>query len=843
MDQKIVGPWQFRIWIASIATVVLSVALVMVSVLPSEADGLTPASDEPVITDLGSANFTVNVRSAEFGKAPDGSDVVFVISNGTPATFTMVTLDGEQLFAQSLEGFDLGGWATQADDGRVYFTARSGSVAGLFIFDPATFDLKQLDVDLKGQRVLYEGTFDDQGILYFGTYPDAMVMAYDSRAGELSDFGSVTDDAAYVFSLGIVGDEIWAGTGPIPHLYRIDPGTGSQTELEPPNDVMENTDWFIGIEPRGEYVFVRLSPRGGYDMAVYHLGEDRWLDRLIEGTFDTPVSEVIDGKVYYLIDDVLTGFDLDTESEFSTGFESSWIHEAMSEAVGTYDFTIAELDGPEFAGPTAVGLNTDGELWKYELGSGDAQLVTADVLGSPAGAHAIGVGPDGAVYMTAYLSSGAMSRIDPETQEVEYGRGPKQGDAIITHQDQLVVSSYPGAGVHMGSIDEGWGWSAMTQVLQLERGSPHYQDRIFALESAGERVAVGSVPDYGRLGGALTLVNPETGDYEFYRNVVKDQSIVSLAYDDGLIYGGSSIHGGIDSTPTADEAELFIWDVEAGELIASKVAVPGAEIINQVTVGPHGDIWGLTDNGVVFIVDRKTNEVTESIETGLQTSNVWGRTTSLYVNEQDGQVYGNSGGALFRISPASYNLEILVDSGVRESAVDGRGQIYFADSVNVFAYDQPPGEPEMIVVRPAQVTFVDEPSVEDDIYRVPESKGVEYLLDREVIEAGTYPGVGTVTITARAIDGYVFAEGAATEWTHTFDDSPTPIPTGQPTEPDVPAAPEDDTSGDGLSDGSDSEALPSTGIGLLSALLGSGLLIIVGGILRRGPQQSARSKE
>src|SRR5690625_1853124 len=38
----------------------------------------------------------------------------------------------------------------------------------------------------------------------------------------------------------------------------------------------------------------------------------------------------------------------------------------------------------------------------------------------------------------------------------------------------------------------------------------------------------------------------------------------------------------------------------------------------------------------------------------------------------------------------------------------------------------------------------------------------------EVVQAGTHPGSGEVTVTARALEGFVIAEGATTEWSHTF---------------------------------------------------------------------------
>ena len=662
------------------------------TLLGGAAHADTPAAAPPesqpsdhadyTIRELGPAIFTTNVRTGEFGVDGEGNEVVYALSNGEPATFSMVDPHtGEQLFAQTLDRYELGGFLTQADDGQVIFTARTGSYAGLFRFDPAAEEITELDVDLQGQRVLYKGPIDDDGVIWFGTYPGARVMAYDTNVGELLDYGSVTDDAAYVFSVGVVGDEIWAGTGPVPHLFRMDPETGETTEMFPPDHVMANTSWFIGLEQRGDYVFVRLSPRGSYDMAVYNLAEDRWLDDVIEGTFDTPVTDVIDNKVYFLVDDVLTGFDMETETTFSTGFEDTWLWEEMSEAVGTYALTA--VDGED--GPVVTGINTDGQVWHYNVATQEGELVHADVLGSPAGAHAMGVGPDGSTYMSAYLSSGAMSRIAPGGTEVEHIRGPKQGSAIIAHEDLLVVSTYPGAGVHVGEAMDEWRWSETEQILDLRRGEPHFQDRIMALASMEDRIAAGSVPDYGQVGGALTFVDPETGDFDFHRNVVEGQSIVTLDYHEGIVYGGTSIHGGIDSTPVGTAGEFFLWDVEAGERISSEVVDENAAVINEVTVGPEGTVWGLTSTGVVFTADPATGQIQDRIETGLATSNNWGRTTSLY--HHDGYVYGNAGNSMFRVDPESHEVDVIVDGGVRGSVVDGSGQIYFAGDINVYALD------------------------------------------------------------------------------------------------------------------------------------------------------------
>ncbi|MCK6211738.1 LamG domain-containing protein [Georgenia sp. EYE_87] len=91
---------------------------------------------------------------------------------------------------------------------------------------------------------------------------------------------------------------------------------------------------------------------------------------------------------------------------------------------------------------------------------------------------------------------------------------------------------------------------------------------------------------------------------------------------------------------------------------------------------------------------------------------------------------------------------------------------------------------EDVEVAPADVTFDDRAGTGSDTYTIPTRTGVEYLVSGAVKAAGTHEGSGTVTVTARALDGYTFAAGAKTTWTHTFSTStgPSAPGPGTPTE-------------------------------------------------------------
>jgi hypothetical protein len=85
-----------------------------------------------------------------------------------------------------------------------------------------------------------------------------------------------------------------------------------------------------------------------------------------------------------------------------------------------------------------------------------------------------------------------------------------------------------------------------------------------------------------------------------------------------------------------------------------------------------------------------------------------------------------------------------------------------------------------ILVAPKAVTFGDKDGTAADTYTVPASTGVDYVVANRVVPAGTYPGIGTVTVTAKAKAGYVLPADDVS-WTATFQGSlvaPVPAVTG-----------------------------------------------------------------
>ncbi|WP_425863840.1 CAP domain-containing protein [Arthrobacter sp. TWP1-1] len=82
--------------------------------------------------------------------------------------------------------------------------------------------------------------------------------------------------------------------------------------------------------------------------------------------------------------------------------------------------------------------------------------------------------------------------------------------------------------------------------------------------------------------------------------------------------------------------------------------------------------------------------------------------------------------------------------------------------------------PTPFQAAPTPVVFTDKDGTKNDTYAVPATAGVDYLIADKVVAAGTYPGMGTVTVTARAKTDYVLATGTEASWTITFSATEAP---------------------------------------------------------------------
>lgn len=695
---------------------------------------------------------------SSLGTDARGRPLAFWVTNGNqeiPGMFQVTDVfAGEIIFKQRVpEGINSWANAFSEADGRVYFAMTEGN---FYSWGPGDTEITDHGVPFPGEGIWRLAVAPD-GTVYGGTYPSGLLFSFDPQSGDVTNLGQVNPGETYVRSIAVDDEHVYVGSQPNAKLTRYDRVTGETTEVQLP---VTGQSTVYDQTLAGDYLFVRIEPSN--TMVVLRT-EDLSVVNTVEKITGRVISEPdpTGRYVYFRLNNGVEPhgvykYDLQTHTYAPTGFTPN----AFPGAFAFVEFP----DQQAYPGYSLLMTYYNGRIYSWNETTRKGIYLGESIMeGAPNPIQTIGAGPDGKIYASGFLSPPGMAQLDLATDTYTLLGGAGQVEGIGTFDERLVLGRYPNA--DLLSFDTTAPWKSGTNpgppvAIGSEQDRPHH------LVQVGDRVAVSTAPKSGRLGGAITLWNPETNEREVHVAPVPDQSVVSLAEREGMLYGGTSINGGYGIDPVADEAELFGFDPETGEVTFSTVPVSGAESVNALTFDDAGLLWGIAE-GVVFVLDPATGEVTRSGQVFARSGGMYGTGRGL-VFRDDGFLYGVSGGQLRRIDPVTLESVQLARTGVNNLVEGPDGNLYYSRIATLYRwnFDLPSEQP--VVVTPGAVTFTDAAGTQDDTYTVPAVDGVQYLVGGVALDPGTYPGQGTVTVTARAAPGFELADGAVAEWSYAF---------------------------------------------------------------------------
>ncbi|OCA81457.1 hypothetical protein A8F94_21485 [Bacillus sp. FJAT-27225] len=592
-----------------------------------------------------------------------GENEVYYHSNGHPGTFSVLDAEtGKLKFSKVIDNTEAVWAITIGPDKNVYFAGTSDGK--LYRYVPERKVVEDLGANPSAAWVWdLEATKD--GKIYGATYPAGGVFEYDINTGEFRDFGSVTDQE-YVRGLAVDGDYIYAGTGTTKHLYKINRHTGDKEELIIEGHSGENgfiqDVWVVNGK-----LLVAVST---INMLVINPETME-----VEGSFgfSNMISEPDPNQpnmIYYKNGTQFYKYDLNTNVEtLITGLP------VLPDTPRVKDMAWLTLS----TGETVLAMVTQyGEYMLYHPETNELSFVMLDLAATAVAIQSLETGPDGKLYMGGYQRG--MSVYNPFSDEIEVNISSfAQPEGIGFMNDTVYFGTYVGA--IMYSYDP-------TQPVdlnsnpKLEYDIKDEQDRPFAITSGENKLFVGTIPDYGVLGGALAIYDSETDEWSQQRNVVQDQSIISLAYHDGKLFGGTSVWGGLGINPKAEEAKIFVWDVEKGEKITEFTPeIPGIDtaprMIGDLSIGPDGFLWGAVE-GTIFKMNPETYEVVDSkvIRPSLYNSSKWFPYRLKW--GPDGMLYTTLSRSLIVIDPKTLDYKVLVEDFMNSMTVGVDGSIYYA---------------------------------------------------------------------------------------------------------------------------------------------------------------------
>lgn len=633
--------------------------LVVLAALTAALLPAAPAAAAPpgTFTDLGAKVTGLTIMQGVLGKDAAGNDALYAVPAGENAALNVVDAHSHTLEKTVPLPGASGAWGiTVASDGTVYVGSYSN--AHLYAYHPATGKVDDLGQPVADEQYLYGLTAGDDGVVYGGTYPHAHAFRYDPASG-YTDYGSLDSVQQYARSAAYdpVDKVLYVGLAtPAARLFRIDVTTGAHTEVTPAGltgNGFSDLNYANGILfGNVDSKLVTFDAATGAQLSI--VDGDAGASGPTYGLTGRGVSPAKDGKVWFTTTgNVLASYDIATH-------------------------TATKVPGPVVSGRGAgigYGWGSDGRLYAlagnysggtfaFDPAAGTLTSWTSPFAYVPAPLADVLAGPDGTVWLSAFLN-GQTAAYDPSTgvttQPVRLG----QVEDWAFDGDTLYAGIYP-----YGKVSAWQPGGTATDLFSLEQSDQ--QNRPVAVVPHDGTLYVGTTPDYGVYGGALTTYDLTTGALSVHRNVIADQTVAALAFDGATLWGGSSIDGGQGTTPIADQAALFSWDPATGQKTGTYTPVPGARSINALTVGPDGNVWGLAD-GTVFVFDPGTHKVKRTTRVFTGTT---GAQDGALVWHPDGHLYGVAGGRLFRVDAHTGRSTVLRDHGLLRLTLAPDGTMY-----------------------------------------------------------------------------------------------------------------------------------------------------------------------
>jgi len=553
----------------------------------------------------------------------------------------------------------------------------------LLAVHPDTGQIRQFTSPLSSEMGSWGFTIDHENRIYLGSYYSAHLLRFDPKTEKWDDLGQPAGDSeSFICKIATGRDgKIWGGTYPSAKLFSYDPKTGVSED-------------FGQMDPKQFYCY----PTAGEDGLIYCAIQFEKINVVVfdpekkTKTSLIPVEEREPGRV-----SLFKGKDGKIYATLSNS--SKWFLIEGGERL----VEVSKSDIPFIPKTLPDGRNFQFidnnilRIWNPVTKEEKEILLHYEAAGSYI--FLVGMGPDSKIYGSSMLPL-RLFVYNPQTQSLtNLGKVPNVNGEIYSMgplDEKLYLCSYPEARLsiydpkrplRVGNNDD-----ANPRDLG-PIGGGQYRPRTMVAGPHG-KVYIGSYPDYGLLGGAISVYDPEKNEKRVYRHIVQNQSIASLAYIEkfDLIAGGSSVRGGTGTRAIEKEARLILWDPKEEKKIFEIIPVPEAKTILSLAATVDGLFYGITDNEKVFVFDLEKREVKKIFDLGFKEP----REISLQLGP-DLRLYGLAKEAIFFIDPRNDEVSLVVKPPVpihSGMAMSGR-KIYFGSGASLWEFEIPiePGKP------------------------------------------------------------------------------------------------------------------------------------------------------
>ncbi len=304
-----------------------------------------------------------------------------------------------------------------------------------------------------------------------------------------------------------------------------------------------------------------------------------------------------------------------------------YAHNAAENALHVLDREAEEWDvaAPEWSDGEPVtlhpwgdadvcGVTLSGVALRYDTRTGRTDRIDLESSG-PMTAHALCPVPDRKIIVGAPFINQRFWVVDMETGTGEdCGRAAPGGGQInqiiwepVTRR--VLQSSYTTSSVTAFDPDARPVWPENPRVLASAQHEG--QMRPTGLLHDGRYVWMATSPEYGHLGGALSRIDPETGDILVWRHLVRDQKVNSVQVDSNRrrVYCGTEIFADANSAPpTQTTGRLVAFDMDRLTISRAQAIHDGESAARVMAILPSGAVLAL-QRGSLFAWNAESGDL------------------------------------------------------------------------------------------------------------------------------------------------------------------------------------------------------------------------------------------
>jgi len=211
----------------------------------------------------------------------------------------------------------------------------------------------------------------------------------------------------------------------------------------------------------------------------------------------------------------------------------------------------------------------------------------------------------------------------------------------------------------------------------------------------GRTVVLAGTPGYGLTGGGLLIWDIESRSATLLEHtaLLPQHSTMSLALlADGNLLGGTTVGAGTGGEEKAEEAELYILDMESKRIVWHEVIFAGVHDYTDLCALPDGTVLGVADQRRFFVFDPAARSIVHEqdleSEFGLTTSQQGPR---VFVVHPAGRVFMLFRKGIAAVDLESYSIHLLAESpvGVGPGGDYLDGRLYFGSGSHLYSYELP----------------------------------------------------------------------------------------------------------------------------------------------------------